>query len=152
MILDTLENAERYESLHPHFKKAFQFLRETDLENLAPGKQEIAGDELYFDHQIYETRSPDEKYPEAHKKYIDIQYIVKGREEMGFTTHTDIPVKTPYSPEKDIMFLERTVESSLIAESGTFIIFFPEEPHNPCCHYRGEGPGKVDKIVLKIKA
>ena len=152
MIIDTLKNAEKYESLHPRFRKAFLFLKETDLENLAPGKHEIDGDELYYDHQVYETRNADEKYPEAHKKYIDIQYIFKGREEMGFTTHTGIPVKTPYSQEKDIIFFERIEETSLIAESGTFIIFFPEEIHNPCCHYRGDGPGEVNKILLKVKA
>ncbi len=42
MIIDTLQNASKYTSLHPLFAKAFEYINSTDIANIEIGKYEIA--------------------------------------------------------------------------------------------------------------
>ena len=74
MVLDVLENKERYYSLHKNFKDAFDFLEKSLKSNPEPGKYELKGDDLFAVVQAYET-AEDSKW-EAHRKYIDIQFYI----------------------------------------------------------------------------
>ena len=47
MILDSLNNTERIECLHPLFKKAFDYLKSTDFSKVEDGKYELEGSRLY---------------------------------------------------------------------------------------------------------
>jgi len=68
MILDTLDSSFRYETLHPLFPSAFAFLRRPDLDALACGRIDLAGDDaLYALIQTYETQPPAEGKPEARR-------------------------------------------------------------------------------------
>ena len=78
MIVDSLNNAERYLTLHPHFAKAFTFLQSSDASNLASGKHELLGEELFaiVDRPVGVGKKKAKR--EAHRKYIDIQYCCSG--------------------------------------------------------------------------
>ena len=76
MIIDVLENADKYVTLHKDFKLVFDFLKNNDLSTMECGKHQLRGDEIFFNLQEYETK-PTQKL-EAHKKYIDIQDIAVG--------------------------------------------------------------------------
>ena len=108
MISDTLKNAGKYASLNSLFKKAFDFLQKEDLHALKPGRHDIDGDELFILKQCYETQPPSEKKLEAHKNYIDIQYIIKGSEIMAYTAGEDLPVQTAYKADSDILFFKES--------------------------------------------
>lgn len=151
MIVDKLENTEKYWPVSPLIKKAFEFLKETDLSALPQGRTDIEGDNLFALHQTYETGAESEKRLEAHRKYMDIQFLVKGGECMGYCSNTDLPVQTPYDPDKDIEFFKDSPVMSLLIDQGDFALFFPGEPHKPSCHHPNSKDHKVEKIVLKIK-
>ncbi|HAI85169.1 MAG TPA: YhcH/YjgK/YiaL family protein, partial [Chitinophagaceae bacterium] len=76
MIIDTLANANRYEQLHPLFSKAFSYLKNTDFIHLPKGKYTIDGEQLFAIVNEYDTVDAANEQCEAHKKYIDIQFIV----------------------------------------------------------------------------
>lgn len=130
MITDTIQNAHLYEGLNEQFKKAFNYLKETDFTNLKKEKYEIEGDKLFAIVNEFETKDKDECEVEAHKKYIDIQYVVKGTEMYGYTPLTTQKAVSDYNEINDVAIYKEEV-SYLKLEAGMFIIFYPTDLHQP---------------------
>ena len=78
MIIDKLKNAQNYYALGENFKKAFEYLKNNDLSMLKNGRYEIDGENIFVSVQDYETKQPEEGRWEAHRKYADIQFLIKG--------------------------------------------------------------------------
>lgn len=148
MILDKLENADLYAGISENLKKGFEFLRNTNLSILQTGKHEIDGKEVFALVSEYDTKNHQDCLPEAHRTYTDIQYIVSGKESIGFAILNNQPVKSEYYPEKDIIFFSCET-SPLVLESGMFAVFFPHDIHRPCM--RIDGSEKVKKVVVKVR-
>jgi len=147
MIIDLLSNAARYEPLHPRFKAAFDFLRDTDVQALAHGRTEIDGDALFALTQVYETQPVQGGKLEAHQRYIDIQFIVIGEEHIGYAPLAGQPPAEPFNSEKDIGFYHGDASFTRLT-AGMFAIFFPCDAHLPGRHLAT--PAHVKKIVLKV--
>jgi biofilm protein TabA len=130
--------------------RGLEYLAKTDFSALAAGRYEIEGTAMFALVQEYRTAPKSQKNPEAHRKYIDIQYIHQGSEIMGFGL--DDPaneVSQDRLAEKDVLnFKAARNETDLILAPGMFAILFPQDVHRPGCDY-GEG-GQVKKVVLKI--
>ena len=80
MIFDNIKNKELYLSINDGFKAGFDFIEKAIKENLPVGKYEIDGKKVWA--SVQEYLSKDEAKAEAHRNYIDIQYIVSGKESM----------------------------------------------------------------------
>ena len=147
MILDRLENASLYSSLSANLQKGFEFLNNTDLESLTTGRHEIDGKKVFALVSEYDSKEHSECRLEAHRTYTDIQYIVSGKEAIGYALLGNQEVLVPFSEEKDIAFF--TGENTpLILETGMFAVFFPQDVHRPCMQING--PEKVKKVVVKV--
>lgn len=146
MIFDTLANADRYAPLHPLFPRAFEFLRGADLGALAPGRYPIEGERLLAIVESVAGRARDEAKLECHRKYIDIQFVLEGTDEMGWKPLSDChePVDD-YRPEKDIRFFRDVPASWIATPPGAFCVFFPEDAHAPLV-----SAGNVRKVILKV--
>ena len=136
MIKDNLKNAESYHKLGEGFKKGFEFLKNTDMKNLENGKYQIEGDDIFVSVQDYTTKPQEQGKFEAHKKYADIQFIIKGEEKLGFGDE-----------KNDIIFLEGDGDF-VNAKEGDFVIFMPEDAHMPCIAQNE--PSYVKKAVVKV--
>lgn len=146
MILDTLSNAAVYSSLHKHFDQAFAFLRNIDLENLPVGRHEIDGDRMYALMAKDTGRGKDKYVLEAHRKYIDIQMVIAGSEEMGWKPLARCKsISSQYDEKKDIVFFSDKPDSWLTVLPGQFVIFFPEDTHMPLI-----SNSIIHKAVIKI--
>ncbi len=149
MILDRLENSDRYAFLGSRFAKAFELLTTQDLTAQEAGNYEVDGKKLYYMVQNYTTKPKEERRFESHRIYADIQVVFSGRETMGLTQVTGLEVQTPYEGEKDIIFFATPSEyMDLKMSSGDFIVLFPGEAHMPQCQWGG--PAQVSKIVFKV--
>ena len=148
MILDTLENSGKYESIHPRFKQAFDFLRDTDLLALPFGKIELDGTNLIIIVADQECKTSDEAKMETHNKYIDIQIPLSASETMGWIAGNKLKLPTAaYNQEKDLTFFADKASNFLNVQPFDFAIFFPEDGHQP-----GIGIGNHKKIIVKILA
>ena len=129
--------------------RALEIIEDLDWETVACGRYDV-DDELYYMVQEYETKYPEQARYEAHEKYVDIQYIVKGVERMEFAETSKLKVTEKYNPEKDVKFLEepKVIDASIV-EAGDYRIFYPEDAHRPglCVN---NTPAKVKKILAKI--
>lgn len=146
MILDTLREAGRYASMHPGFAQAFEFLSSAALAELEPGKHELDGERLFAIISHDPGRGRQAAKLESHRKYIDIQYVVQGTDEMGWRplaacTH----IETPYDATRDIGFFADAPESWIPVPAGRFVIFWPTDAHAPLA-----AQGELIKAVMKI--
>lgn len=148
MIFDQIKNAELYFQINERFKKAFEYLRTTNFENVEPDKYTIDGDEIYAIVQQYDSKPLTSGKWEAHKKYIDIQYMVSGKEKMGYSHKNKMIVTHEYNKDKDALYLKGE-GNFLTAEAGYFAIFFPSDVHMPCIALNLSTP--VKKVVVKVK-
>ena len=147
MILDKIENAALYLSLNPGFEKAFDFINKNDFSNFLPGKYDIAGDEIFVLVNEYETKNAQDSYPEAHKKYIDIQLLISGTEKIGFASFIGQKVVTEYNETKDISFFDAPVDFFQL-KTRMFAIFFNSDLHQPGIYV--DMPEMVKKVVVKV--
>ena len=146
MILDTLENYQLYNAINERIAKGFDFLRNTDLDSLSSGKHDIDGDTIFALVQEYQTKPLNECKLESHKKYIDIQYVIRGEEMMGVTIQNNQKI-IEVNEEKDYTFYEGNTSLVLVSK-GMFTIFFPDDLHQPCVQI--ESAAEVKKVVIKV--
>ena len=148
MIVDKIENAELYSILGERIKKSFNYIRQTDFKMLQPGRYDIDDNNIFALISEYQTKSESEGKLEAHKKYIDVQYVIEGEELMGYAPLGDQSILEPYKKENDIIFY--TGEKVFIkVTEGMFAIFFPEDVHMPGISVNQKSP--VKKLVIKVK-
>jgi YhcH/YjgK/YiaL family protein len=146
IIINKLQHAERYFKMHPAFEKAFTFLRQDGLAELPVERYEIDGDRLFCMISKDPGRSRSEAKLEAHRKYIDIQYVIAGMDEMGWKPTADCKlIDTDYDADKDIMFFNDQPDNWTEVPAGSFVIFFPQDAHAPLV-----SSGELHKAVLKI--
>lgn len=146
MIFDRIENIKNYKGSGKVYT-ALKFLSETDFTKIELGKYELEGDDIYYMVQSYLT-DPNKTVAEAHKKYIDIQYIVKGEEIIAVAPIQTEKTLTEAKPEKDVWFYNCET-NPLILKDGYFTVLYPEDLHLP-----GKAvnePEKVLKVVVKVK-
>ncbi len=146
MIVDTLEQCERYRHLHPGFAAAFDFATSRDLGTMAPGRHLIDGDRLYVSIDNTEGRGRTDARLESHRRYIDIQLTLAGDEEIGW--HPLSLCRAPAAPfdeQRDIRFYDDAPDSWVAVPPGRFAIFFVEDAHAPL-----GGTGPLRKAIFKI--
>ena len=131
MIIDSFANHGLYHHVHPLFSKAFTYLQSQDLDKLELGKHIIDGDDLFVIIMEYETKDEADCIKENHKKYVDIQYMVKGEEGMGVSLLNGQTPTTPYDDSRDAAFYKNDYESMIRVRQGEFAIFFPHDLHMP---------------------
>src|SRR3989338_3821699 len=146
MIFSILSQSDRYAALHPLFPRAFEYIRNTDLLSSAAGRYPIVGDDLLaiVEHVPGRTRAVAKL--ECHRRYIDIQLILEGVDEMGWKALADCtqPV-SDYSAEKDIRFFHDAPATWIATPPGAFCIFFPEDAPAPLV-----SASQIRKVIFKI--
>lgn len=148
MVFDRLKNAQQYFPLGEKIEKALKYLAGTDFKNVEPGTYEIDGENIFAIVQLYNTKPSSSTKWESHKKYIDIQYIVSGKEKLGFTDSQKVITLQEYHAGNDIS-LHKGEGNYLIADEGHFAIFFPADIHMP--QVAINIPQEVKKVVVKIR-
>ena len=148
MIIDNLKNAARYAAMCEGFAKGFAFIDRAKKENLAVGKYEIDGENVFAMVQEYDTKVVSKT--ESHEKYIDIQCILLGVEVM-YALDTDKLTVTDRPAGKDvIIYADHEQFSKLVICADEFAIFYPGEGHKPGVAF--DAPAPARKVVVKVKA
>lgn len=146
MILDTLENSGRYETVHPRFKRAFDFLRNTDLTTLPVGKIELDDSNLIVNVVEITGKAVEAVRMETHNRYIDIQIPIGSAETMGWIAGNKLKhVTESYNADKDITFFADKASNLVLVQPFEFVVFFPTDGHQP-----GISEGTYKKIIVKV--
>ena len=149
MILDDLKNAARYAGLHPGFGEGFGFLAQPHLAALESGRYELQADVFALVNRD-PGRGREGARLEAHRKYIDIQLLVDGSEEIGWRPTSQCQRLTDeYNEQRDIMFFGDEPLAWITLPVGKFMIFFPDDAHAPLAS-RGENVKAVIKVAVDL--
>ena len=148
MIIDRLHNYLAYVGANPDYEKAFGFIK--NFQSKTPdGQYAIDGDRIFAMVQSYRTGPAAAKQWEAHRKYIDLQYVIAGKEKIAWININQLKPCTEYDPANDCILLEGPEGTAVEMGAGFFMILLPEDAHKPGCDWNGTEP--VRKIVVKIR-
>lgn len=130
--------------------KAFAFLKDNDLTQMELKRFDIDGDIVFAPVSEYMTKTEEAALYEAHRRYLDIQYVVSGKELIGIAPLSQTKdILEPYDDTRDIMFMTVNGGKNLEANPGKFFIFFPDDVHRP--GLRDGDSTLVRKVVVKIR-
>ena len=145
--IDKKEFESQYKKNKAWWDLAFKYLKETNLETVAPGKYPLDGDNVYVSVTDGQGKAFENTNWEAHRKMIDIQYIVRGKEKIGVSPLSKATVTKSYDEKKDVANF--TAEGKFyVAEPGTMYIFYPNDAHRPSIDVDGK---PIKKIVIKVR-
>ena len=146
MIVDQLENARQYYGLGTGIEAALRYLQDTDFGKVDPERYDIDGDQVYAMVQVYDSKPKVEGFWEAHRRYLDVQYVAAGVEHMGYAPAANL-LAGAYEEGNDFIKLEGAGEFFLLRE-GYFCILAPQDAHMPGMAV--DQPKPVKKVVVKV--
>lgn len=151
MIIGKLGEATEEKYLPEPLQIGLQALRNQDWMEMPPGRHEVRGEDIFILLSDYETEEWERRKPESHNDYLDIQYVVDGRERIGWSIMADTcTVEEDCRPERDLVYYRSVGNETLVLmEQGMFAILFPEDVHRPGCTVLDTE--KVRKAVVKIR-
>lgn len=152
MIADSLRNKNLYKGISSELALALDYLQNLHTSDFIVQTIEIDGRRIYAMYQSYTTESAEGRQYEAHRRYIDIQYILEGEEVILAADLAGMTAQSDYNDEKDIQwFMPGTDAGSACAihlRAGQFGVFFPQDAHMP--KLAAGSPGQVKKVVVKV--
>ena len=148
MLYDTLQHRAQYKGLPERILRALDYLAETDFSALPDGRYELDGERLFANVCSYETK-PVNDTPESHEKYMDIQYVFEGKEQIGVGPLEEMGDVVEARPEGDIWFYHGPVDEITLA-GDKFAVLFPGDAHAPCIAVDG-APVPCRKCVVKVR-
>lgn len=148
MVHDHLSHASEYFNLSQGIRTALEYLARTDLSALAVGRHAVDGDSVFALVSDYETRRPADAFWEAHRRHVDVQFVVRGRERIGYA-NLDRFEADPYDVERDLTVARGEASGFATVGAGEFVILFPNDVHMPGLQL--DGPTPVRKVVVKVR-
>lgn len=146
MIIDQLERAPLYFSIHQGLAQALRFLRETDLHALPTGRTEVDGDHVFALVQEFTTVPAAQGAWEAHRRYLDVHTVVEGEERIGYADVSSLRTGT-YDESRDFLQVEG-LPVFLQMLPGTFAVMMPQDAHMP--GVATSEPHPIRKVVMKV--
>ena len=146
MIIDKINNSEFYVKRFPVLSEAFGFISRNEGK-FREGKH-IVSDDMYAVVEKSLPKPKEEQKLEAHKKYVDFQYIIEGADIIGWKSLSECAdILEKYDDSKDIAFFNEAPDFNIVLTAGSFVLFFPDDAHSPL-----SGSEAVLKCIIKIKA
>ncbi len=146
MIVDTLDNLEKYVALNPLFADVATFMKEHPFAELEDGKHLIQGKDLFLNLSTITPKTEEQANLEWHRRMIDIQIPIDGEEIYGYTPVVDLP-EIEFNEEKDVAKLHQKAQAYVRVEPGQMAIFFPQDGHAPCISSKEQ----LRKATFKVK-
>lgn len=145
--VDVNEFYKQYHAKPALWKAVFEFMKQ-DLSELEVGKYQLVEGEAFAMVSEYDTKEPENAKWEAHHKFIDLQYVIAGEEQMGVLPLAEAVNALEYNEQKDLIFYGDNEGELHLASPEAFFLFFPSDVHRPCIKVGESAP--VKKLVAKI--
>ncbi|MCR1838305.1 N-acetylneuraminate anomerase [Pasteurella caecimuris] len=151
MIISSLINPNFKVGLPKVIVEACEYLNTLDLSALETGRHDI-NDQIYMNVMEPETAESSSKKAELHHEYLDVQVLIRGTEniEVG-ATYPDLTKYEDYNDADDYQLTAADIENkfTVTLTPKMFAVFYPYEPHKPCCIVNGKSE-KIKKLVVKV--
>ncbi len=148
MIFGNLRNLKEFPYLEQDVRTCLEYAAAHDLAALEDGRYPIDGDRIYVNISSYETTRAENRVWEAHRRYLDLHLMLRGKEQMD-GNFTDAMKQLAYVEQNDFLPLEGEANSHVILAQGDFLVCYPSDAHRTAIQV--EGPEKIKKAIFKIR-
>ncbi|BCL66482.1 hypothetical protein Hhaem_01950 [Haemophilus haemolyticus] len=150
MIISSLTSPNFKVGLPKVIAEVCDYLNTLDLNALENGRHDI-NDQIYMNVMEPETAEPSNKKAELHHEYLDVQVLIRGTEniEVG-ANYPDLSKYESYNEADDYQLCADIDDKFTVTmKPKMFAVFYPYEPHKPCCVVNGKTE-KIKKLVVKV--
>lgn len=148
MVFGNIKDLRDYGWLEEGVRKAFSYAESHDLLSYEKGAHEIDGDEFFVNIVEYTTTTPEERFWEAHREYLDLHLMLRGPEQIDVNFIDNLDQKE-YVPADDFLPLFGDPNSHVVLNAGDFLLCYPADAHRTAIAV--DGPCKIKKAIFKIK-
>lgn len=150
MIVVDLAQLRGQIALTPNMETAIAFLEASGQDELAEGRLEIDGRNVYVEVQSYDTVEREADVFEGHRSYVDIQYVAAGVEIISWAALKDVTETKAYDAEHDYWLGAATADkvTEVRLSAGQLAVLYPSDPHAPRKAAGSSSP--VKKLVVKV--
>lgn len=148
MVIGSLENTVRIETLHPLFRQLFDYVRTHDLRLQPTGRLSLEGEDLYINVDDAVLKSAQEQKLEVHRSYVDVHFPLNGVERIGWSERSALHIESeaPFDAERDFALYSCPASVYFDLHPGEFCIMYPEDAHAPII-----GRGRLRKAIAKVR-
>jgi YhcH/YjgK/YiaL family protein len=147
MIKSTFSQKADFENL-PLLQKAIETVSSMDLSSLKKGRNEVEGDDIYINVMEYQTTDPENRIWEAHRGYLDVHFVIEGKEYMQINPLSKMNCQE-YQPESDYVPMTGPSGEQVLLQQGEYIVCFPEDAHKT--GIKADDPQTIRKAVMKVR-
>lgn len=136
----------------PVLQQTMDRLLNMDVSHLEQGTYPIQGEDIYVNVMEPVTKWKQDQPAEKHERFIDIHYLLQGREMIGWRIYdSGLIASKPYDSEGDYaLYDDLPGETEIHLTTGMYAVMFPEDVHRPLL--AEEYPEPIRKAVVKIRA
>ena len=149
MVFGNIRDLKDFSWLEEGVRKSFQYAQEHDLLSYEKGRHDIDGDDLFVNIVEYETTTPEERFWEAHRQYLDLHFMLRGPEQIDVGFIDDMEQKE-YVEQDDFLPLEGEPSARIVLKNaGDFLLCYPADAHRTAVAV--DGPAVIKKAIFKIR-
>lgn len=148
MIFGNIKDLEEYAFLEEDIRQCFYYARNNNLLSYENGSHEIDGDRIFVNIVEYETEEADQRFWEAHKKYLDIHLMLDGKEEIDLNFLKNMS-EEEYVEKDDFLPMKGEKNSSVILSKDDFLICYPNDCHKTAIKVCDKE--KIKKAIFKVR-
>lgn len=138
---------EQYKKNKAEWDAAFAFMARTDLDTLSKGAYKLT-DRTVAKVNTITTKTTNSF--EAHRRVIDVFFVIKGAEKLGVSTLEDRrELKRPYNEKRDVeLYKTSAAPRWIILRDGQAAFVFPSDAHSP--NLDPFTPGRHETLKLSV--
>lgn len=152
MIVAACNDAQFDSATTARLSRALEWIAQTDMAALEPGRYDIYGDEIYANVMEVTTALPADKQFEAHRRYIDVHYVIKGEELIGVAPVGECPTTQEYVQTDDFSLHTDPADPARVTwallREGELCVTPPADAHKPAC--AASAPAPLKKVCVKV--
>lgn len=147
MIFGNINNLSEFPFLEEQVKECFEYAKTHDLASYEKGSHEIDGDRLFVNIVEYTTTTPEERFWEAHKNYLDVHVMIHGNEQIDLNFIQNMELKD-FVEKDDFLPMDGEKNSSVVLTDGDFLICYPSDGHRTAVQV--QEPEAIKKAIFKV--
>ncbi len=148
MIFGNLQNLGEYPFLDAQIRECFAYAGAHDLMGFEKGSHAIDGERLFVNIVEYTTTTPENRFWEAHRGYLDLHLMLRGAEQIDLNFIQNMEQKE-YVPQDDFLPMDGEKNSAVVLRDGDFLVCYPSDGHRTAVAV-GE-PAAIKKAIFKIR-
>lgn len=148
MVFGNIQDLKDFSWLEPQVLKCFDYAKANDLISYEKGSHPIEGEDLFVNIVEYETTTPENRFWEAHRQYLDLHFMLRGPEQIDVNFIQNMEQKE-FVEKDDFLPLEGEPNSHVVLNAGDFLLCYPADAHRTAVQVGA--PATIKKAIFKIR-